>query len=142
MSVTGFVSTLPPSVNAMYVYTTRGPRPSGAMKKFKAAAGAEILKQLDFNAEPLIPNTPYELRLEFYMPSMYNKGYPGKAKTKFKRKDVTNLVKIFEDLLCEVYGIDDSVFVDVRLIKRHGPDFGLQGVRYRIEESEALREQK
>lgn len=131
--INGFITTLPPSVNSMYVYTTRGPRPSAAMKKFKAAAGAEILKQIDFQAEPLEKNTPYRLKLDFYMPSLFNKGFPKKAKTLFKRKDVTNLVKIFEDLLCEVYGIDDSVFVDVHLRKLHGPKYDIVGVRYRVE---------
>lgn len=136
--VTGYISTLPPSVNEMYVYTTRGPRPSAKMKKFKVAAGSEILKQLDFHQEPLQKDLAYKLHLEFYMPSLYNKGFPKKAKTKFKRRDVTNLVKIFEDLLCEVYGIDDCQFTEVRLKKLHGPDFDRVGVVFRIEPLEGV----
>lgn len=135
-AVTGFVTALPPSVNAMYVYTNRGPRPSAAMKKFKAEASAEILKQIDFRAEPLEKNVPYKLRLDFFMPALYNKGWPDKAKTRFKRKDVTNLVKIFEDLLCEIYGIDDSVFTEVHLRKFHGPSYETVGISYCMERVE------
>ena len=134
--VSGFISTLPPSVNEMYVYTTRGPRPSAKMKKFRAAAGGEILKQIDFSEEPLEKDVAYRLHLEFYMPSLFNKGYPKKAKTKYKRRDVTNLVKVFEDLICQVYGIDDCQFTEVRLRKMHGPDYGRVGVVYRVSSAE------
>ncbi len=132
MTTSGFISILPPSVNDMYVYTTRGPRPSAKMKKFKAAASMEMLKGLDFNAEPLEKDIPYSLQLFFYMPSLTNKGWPGKAKTRFKRRDVTNLVKVLEDLVCEVHGIDDCQFVEVSLRKLHGPEYGKVGVRYCI----------
>jgi len=108
------------------------------MKKFKAAATMEILKGLDFNQEPLQKDTGYRLSLYFYMPSLFNKGYPKKAKTKYKRRDVTNLVKVFEDLLCDVYGIDDSAFLEVALRKMHGPKYDKVGVSYRIEELEDL----
>tara|TARA_Y100000114_G_C11762492_1_gene330679 strand:- start:1230 stop:1664 length:435 start_codon:yes stop_codon:yes gene_type:complete len=138
MATAGFVGLLPPSVNEMYVYTTRGPRPSAKMKKFKSAASSEILKQLDFNQEPLLKDVAYKLHLDFYMPSLFNKGYPKKAKTKYKRRDVTNLVKVFEDLICDVYGIDDSQFLEVTLKKRHGPKYDKVGVTYRIEQIEDL----
>ena len=106
------------------------------MKKFKAAAGNEILKQLDFNEDPLKKDAPYKLHLDFFMPALYNKGWPDKAKTRFKRRDVTNLVKVFEDVICEVYGIDDCQFTQVVLRKKHGPDYGRVGLVYRIEEIE------
>ena len=76
------IDILPPSVNKMYVYTTRGPRPSGEMKKFKAKASAQLAKQVDFNAKPLDENSPYEVFLDFYLPALVNKGWPKKAKTK------------------------------------------------------------
>ena len=138
MRASGFIGLLPPSVNEMYVFTTRGPRPSAKMKKFKSAASMEMLKQLDFNAEPLEKNVPYKLHLDYFMPSLTNKGWPGKAKTRFKRRDVTNLVKVFEDLICEVYGIDDSQFIEVVLRKMHGPRYGKVGVRYVISPAEEL----
>lgn len=134
--ITGFISTLPPSVNEMYVYTTRGPRPSAKMKKFKAAANSEILKQINFSDEPLKKDVAYRLQLDFFMPSLYNKGYPSKAKTRFKRRDVTNLVKVFEDLICKVYGIDDCQFTEVVLKKLHGPNYDQVGVVYRISNQE------
>ncbi len=124
----------------MYVYTTRGPRPSAKMKRFKAAASSEMLKQLDFSQEPLEKNVAYVLHIDFFMPSLVNKGYPKKAKTKYKRRDVTNLVKVFEDLICQVYGIDDCQFVDVRLRKLHGPRYGRVGASFRIAPAEGIHE--
>ena len=136
VTAAGFVEAMPPSVNDMYVYTTRGPRPSAKMKKFKSEARVEILKHIDFNQEPLKKDTAYELHLDFYMPALYNKGWPKKAKTRFKRRDVTNLVKVFEDLLCHVYGIDDCQFLRVTLVKRDGVKYKRTGVNYRITELE------
>ena len=136
MSAAGYIGLLPPSVNEMYVHTRRGPRPSAKMKKFKSAASMEMLKQLDFNAEPLEKNVPYKLHLDYFMPSLTNKGWPGKAKTKYKRRDVTNLVKVFEDLICEVYDIDDSQFIEVTLRKLHGPRYNKVGVRFVIYKAE------
>ena len=138
VSIAGFVETMPPSVNAMYVYTTRGPRPSAKMKKFVSEASMEILKHIDFNQEPLKKDVAYELHLDFYLPTIYNKGWPSKAKTRFKRRDVTNLVKVFEDLLCHVYGIDDCQFIRVTLSKRDGAKYKRTGVGYRITDAEGF----
>ena len=136
--ISGFIKTLPPSVNEMYTYTTRGPRPSAKMKKFKAEANSEILRQINFSDEPLVKDVAYRLQLDFFMPALFNKGFPSKAKTRFKRRDVTNLVKVFEDVLCAVYGIDDCQFIEVALKKLHGPDYDQVGVAYRISRCEEV----
>lgn len=126
------IGLLPPSVNKMYVYTTRGPRPSGEMKKFKAKASTQLAKQIDFNAKPLDQNTPYEVFLDFYLPALVNKGWPGKAKTKYKRKDVSNLVKVVEDLLSNCLGVDDSCFLKMTIEKHCDESF--VGVKVRVYE--------
>lgn len=41
---------------------------------------------------------PLRLDFLFYLPRVENKGWPGKAK-RFKKKDVSNLVKLIEDTL-------------------------------------------
>ncbi len=128
------ISILPPSVNEMYVYTTRGPRPSSKMKKFKAQAGVEIAKQVNFSGEPLDPNKPYRLNVHYYLPSMFNKGWPKKAKTRYKRRDVSNLVKVLEDVVSECLGIDDSCFIEEFVKKHHGPDSDFVGIRLTIAE--------
>ena len=128
------ISLLPPSVNRMYVYTTRGPRPSSDMKKFKAKASTQLAKQIPFNAKPLDQNTPYELRMEFHMPALENKGWPKKAKTKYKRRDVSNLIKVVEDLLSWCLGIDDSCFLKVSVQKVDGSISEFIGVRIEVYE--------
>ena len=126
---------LPPSVNKMYIYTTRGPRPSSEMKKFKAKASMEIARQVNFEAQPLDPNKAYRLTIEYFLPSLFNKGWPKKAKTKYKRRDVSNLVKVLEDVLSECLGIDDSCFTEQSIKKYHGPNHNFVGLRLCVEEA-------
>jgi len=126
------ITTLPPSVNKMYVHTKWGPRPSAAMKKFKAKAAAELIKQISFDMEPLDKNSPYRLSLEFYLPALVNKSWPGKAKTKYKRRDVSNLVKVVEDVLSRCLGIDDSCFLEEELKKLDGGACGFVGIEIKI----------
>tara|TARA_Y100000310_G_scaffold315809_2_gene366809 strand:- start:2305 stop:2724 length:420 start_codon:yes stop_codon:yes gene_type:complete len=125
---------LPPSVNKMYVYTRRGPRPSSSMNKFKAKASTELAKQIPFNDKPLKQNTPYKLCLYFHLPALLNKGWPKKAKTKYKRRDVSNLIKVIEDLLSWCLGIDDSCFLEVSVRKLDGSISGFIGVKIEVYE--------
>jgi len=128
------ISILPPSVNDMYVYTTRGPRPSSKMKQFKARASVQIAKQVGFSKKPLNPDHPYRLNIHYFLPSLYNKGWPKKAKTRYKRRDVSNLVKVLEDVIAECLAIDDSCFIEEFVKKHHGPDNDFVGIRFSIQE--------
>ena len=127
------VTLLPPSVNNMYVYTTRGPRPSAEMKRFKSKASIEIAKQVDFSSQPLDGNKAYKLVIDYYLPSLFNKSWPKQAKTKYKRRDVSNLVKVVEDVLAECLGIDDSCFTEISLRKLHGPNHDFVGLKLSVE---------
>jgi Holliday junction resolvase RusA-like endonuclease len=129
------LTVLPPSVNEMYVYTSRGPRPSGKMKKFKARASIEIAKQVDFAGSPLDENSPYLLKIDYFLPALFNKGFPKKAKTRYKRRDVSNLVKVLEDVLANCLGIDDSCFTEQHVRKLHGPDHDFVGIRLEVSEA-------
>jgi len=125
---------LPPSVNKMYVYTARGPRPSNAMRKFRAKAAMELLSQISFGMAPLDPDKPHKLSIEFFLPVLENKGWPKKAKTRFRRRDVSNLIKVVEDLISHALGIDDSCFIEVFATKKDGQKHGFEGMRFQIEE--------
>ncbi|MAP23266.1 MAG: hypothetical protein CL582_20255 [Alteromonadaceae bacterium] len=125
---------LPPSVNRMYVYTRQGPRPSSDMKKFKAKASTALTKQISFTDKPLKKNTPYKLYLDFHLQKLLNKGWPKKAKTKFKKRDVSNLIKVVEDLLSWCLGIDDSCFLEVSVRKLDGSVSGFIGVKIEVHE--------
>ena len=129
------ISLLPPSVNKMYIYTARGPRPSSEMKLFKTKAALEISRQIRFDIAPPDENKAYHLRIDFFLPSLFNKGWPKKAKTRFKRRDVSNLIKVVEDLVAQGLGIDDSCFTEVSVRKLHGPDHNFTGLRLFITEA-------
>ena len=131
---TAELTLLPPSVNNMYIYTARGPRPSSKMKQFKAKASMEIAKQIPFGGSPLNGDKPHKLTILYYLPALYNKGWPSKAKTRFKRRDVSNLVKVLEDVLAECLGIDDSCFTEVFIKKLDGPQNGFTGIKLMLEE--------
>jgi len=105
------------------------------MKKFKAKATAELAKQISFGASPLDQNAPYELQLDFYLPVLVNKGWPKKAKTKYKRRDVSNLVKVVEDLLSWCLGVDDSCFLKLTIQKMDGSVSEFTGVKARVYET-------
>jgi hypothetical protein len=58
-------------------------------------------------------NAPFFVYFRFTMTELFNKGYPKTTKTRYKRVDVTNRVKLLEDALKDVAAVDDSqnVFV-------------------------------
>ena len=115
------INRLPPSANKIYVRLGRGTILSKEAKTFKAEAKMQLLKQWAFE-KALDPNQPYELSLTFYLPKLENSGWPGKAKARFSRRDVTNLIKLLEDIIAQTTGVDDSATLDVHVYKRLDPD--------------------
>jgi Holliday junction resolvase RusA-like endonuclease len=115
------LQTLPPSVNKLYKNNPWGGRVlSPAAKKFTVAAKLDLSRVWAFE-EALRPNEPYVLSLVFFLPKVVNSGWP-KTKTRFKKQDVTNYIKLLEDVICEVCGIDDSCFMEVHVAKREDPE--------------------
>jgi Holliday junction resolvase RusA-like endonuclease len=107
---------------------------SAALESFLAQSRVELLQQVSFDMPTFDRNKPHRLTMEMFLPTLYNAGWPGKAKNRFKRKDVTNLIKHTEDLLAEVVGLDDSCFIGATVSKFHGPAYGFVGVRILLEE--------
>lgn len=106
------------------------------MKIFSAAAAAEIFQQIPFDAPVLSADKPFRFHLHIFLPTLYNKGWPKQAETRFKKRDSSNLVKVVEDLVSRSIGIDDSCFVSHRLEKYNGPDYGFEGMVVFLEELE------
>jgi Holliday junction resolvase RusA-like endonuclease len=114
---------LPPSTNKLYINNRWGGRTlSSAAKKFITGAKVALLRQWVFMPEALDPNVAYKLQVTFYMEKVTNKGWPGKAKFKFKKQDVTNYIKLLEDVIAIACGVDDSSFLDVEAKKREDKD--------------------
>jgi hypothetical protein len=61
----------------------------------------------------LQPNVPYLLWLEFGTPELENAGFPKHAANRFKKFDVSNGVKLLEDVIVKLSGIDDAQNIGV-----------------------------
>lgn len=107
---------MPPSVNRLYRRAGRGGKTlSDEGKSWKAKALIALGKQwVTVPRSVFKKNVPYELWIRFTYEGVVNKGWPKSSKTRYKRKDVSNYVKLLEDVISEVSGIDDSQ--TVRLI--------------------------
>ena len=114
---------MPPSVNKLYFVKSGRKHMSSEGKEIKArmkgivlkeAVGALWLKEAQ--------NSALEMELSLYFPAVENKGWPKKAKSRYKRVDITNRVKLLEDALSEALGIDDSVFFKTTITKQKGEE--------------------
>ena len=63
-------------------------------------------------------HVPYRVRILIYM-SLYTKGWPKKAKWRFRKADASNRTKLILDAVAEAIGVDDRHFVDLRIRKEH-----------------------
>ena len=122
LNLTATIDTFPPSANKMYIRTRHGPVLSSEARKFKSKASIQLLQQWAFSPKP-DPHVAYKLELAFFFPLLENKGWlTGKAKTRFKRKDVTNYIKVLEDIIAKATGVDDSCNMEVVVSKKVDED--------------------
>ena len=116
---------LPPSVNKLYTLATKRAgkkvvafqKRSIAANKYITWASTELAKQWGLSPIKLEPNSPHELTLIFYFPKIENSGWP-KTKTRFKKKDGNNYIKLLEDIIATACGVDDSATFDTHVFKR------------------------
>lgn len=119
------LSSFPPSNNELYEPRTfkQGKRLvtkevlSQKARKYIADASTELAKQWAFENK-LDPHKPHEVVLTFYMEKVENSTWPAKAKSRFVKRDVTNLIKVLEDVAVRASGVDDSAFFDLHIFKR------------------------
>lgn len=121
----GYINALPPSVNRMYRNGAFGRKvPTKELQIFKSQSKMKLMKQW-LAEEPLKDNVPYTVSLTFYIPDMENKGWPKSAKSRFKKKDVSNLIKAVEDVVADACGVDDKNFVEMTVTKVAGVEPGV-----------------
>jgi Holliday junction resolvase RusA-like endonuclease len=123
---------IPPTVNHAYinirkkvgsrVITQRVLSPEG--RKFKKDTEIFLLQKVGFDrkADDIGPNHKVGLAITFQFPELACKGWPTKAKSKYKKVDLSNRVKLLEDSLVTVTGIDDSCFFTLILRKVEGEE--------------------
>ncbi len=124
---------IPPSVNNLYFTRGRKRILTAEARAFKnafiASRGGLSFSELErFQPDP---EGAYELRLWFFLPKeqLYNKSY-GKRKgtAKFKKMDASNLVKLVEDAISELLGLEDRNNFTVVTHKRVAPAQDLAGI--------------
>lgn len=110
------IAPIPVSVNKLYTVVGGRNILSREGRAYKNRLRMEMAKQL-LRYKPLGRNTPLSITYEFFFSTVLNKGYPSKAKTRFRRLDASNRVKVLEDVVCEVLDIDDSQVVHMEVSK-------------------------
>lgn len=91
-------------------------------KAYKREVGTYLSKTYPLEMQIMRLNEPLGLAILLDLPGLYNKGWPNKAKTRYKKLDVSNRVKLLEDAIVHAGGIDDSGFMIVMPAKREGPE--------------------
>jgi hypothetical protein len=121
---------LPPTDNSIYISINIGSKPrrilSNAAKKFKNQIKVAIARVLIENsgrikdADFFNNESIYVFKISTYFECIENKGWPKKAKYRFKKIDLTNRNKLLIDSICENLNIDDSQIFKVLLEKKKG----------------------
>lgn len=126
--VTFTVDSIPPSVNKLY-FVSRGRKIlSSAGRAWKNRFVTTMGGQSALALATLVtePEDIYLLTLTFVFPQgdALNKGWgkDKRVKSPFKKIDLSNLIKLAEDSLAELLGIDDRASFDIHLKKRVSKD--------------------
>jgi len=112
---------IPPSINHFYG-TGRGG------KRFVTEAGQAYINEAKVHLARNFPqqlaaikvDKPYLVYFRVYFDTLFNQGWPTKAKTRYKTNDASNRIKVLEDVLKKVAGIDDTQNLIVVIEKRMG----------------------
>lgn len=119
------VPSLPISVNAAYT-KKRGSSArilTEAGRKYKKETTNHLVRGYPTELKYFRKDVPFQLLVHFTFgerSELYCKGYPDVADSRYKKNDVTNRMKLFEDALCDATGCDDSQHWVVTLVKAVG----------------------
>ena len=123
---------LPPSVNKAYVTTRSGRRIlSAAGKEYKRVVASKVAEHCASRPETVFSEVPLSLSIDLHL-ATENKGWSkGTAKTRYKRIDASNRVKLLEDAFFEVLGVDDSLvfYLCVRKVPHEGEPYAVVNLK-------------
>ena len=92
-------------------------------RNYKLATTNHLVRTYPQELKYFKKDVPYALAVWFVFKdetTLLNKGYPEKAKTRYKKLDVGNRLKLFEDALADATGCDDSQHWLLTLYKSTG----------------------
>ena len=109
---------MPISANKAYVNIGKGRRklsPEG--KVFKRVIIDAITPTIAVSKAEIFSGIPLELQIDLYFKALENKGWPKTCKSRYKRIDVSNRVKLLEDAIFEAFGLDDKLVFSLKVTK-------------------------
>lgn len=115
---------LSPSINHVYMHVRAGKfikrtlTPEG--KAFKAESTALLASKYPTLLTQMKKNKPYALFFRFTVTDLINKGWANGKTARYKQHDVSNRIKVLEDVVVDVCGVDDSHFTMVACQKVQG----------------------
>jgi len=112
---------LPPSSNHAYVNMRGGGRSlSAAGRAWKKDTAAYLAQNYGLKLPRFSTELPYVVVVTFHM-QVFNEtfGLKNGAKSRYKKRDTSNLWKLLADVLVPFLGIDDSQFTSEVLRKRN-----------------------
>jgi Holliday junction resolvase RusA-like endonuclease len=120
--ITFFYPEIPPPVNKIY-YNRPGAgrgltaRAREYKNRYRDALLQHILHCENYDPSLIENHRPYYINLVFFMSGLMTAGWPKKAKNRFKKLDVDNLVKLLVDSISEAIGVDDRCNLSVSSTK-------------------------
>jgi Holliday junction resolvase RusA-like endonuclease len=112
---------LPPSSNNAYFNLPRGGR---ALSKeglgFKTKTTSHLVQHFRKELATLRVNEPYLVAVFLTFDELQNTTWPKTAKSRYKRLDASNRVKLLEDALKDATGVDDSSTFTLLVTKKVG----------------------
>lgn len=91
-------------------------------KRYKSETTATLVRDYPTDLKFFESNKGYGILIVLFMPTVLNKGWPETAKTRYKKLDASNRVKLLEDALIDATGIDDSQFLLPMIAKLQHPE--------------------
>ena len=116
------INEFPPSANDLYFSHPKGGK---VMSQKGRSFQRRIIDQINQELGPRLHlfknDLAYEVRVTVFFPTILNKGWPGKAQQKYKKRDADNILKLLLDTISKAIGVDDANFLMVTVEKLMDP---------------------
>lgn len=117
---------LAPTVNHVYMHIRKGNKTLRVLtaegRKFKKEAEAHLTKTYPLLLAGMKKDTPYSMFFKFTVTDLVNKGWAKGETARYKRHDVSNRIKVLEDVIVEVTAVDDANYMTVACQKVQGEE--------------------
>jgi Holliday junction resolvase RusA-like endonuclease len=135
--VRGFAVVLPIPPSSNTIYRRRGHNPgmylSQEAKKYKVECSKILISEHLTEIQDLDGDRVYRLELVFYLKAVLNAGWPQKARSRYKRIDLSNRIKLLEDVIKDATSVDDCQHFELLVSKRQADPPEDERVEVRLE---------